>query len=94
MSEGNAIRINVPAPSAERRQQLVGQIKKMGEESKVAIRNERRDALKHVDGQVKENAVSEDQGKTAKTQIEDTTKKHIDQIDQMASKKSVEVTQV
>ena len=94
MSEGNAIRINVPAPSAERRQQLVGQIKKMGEESKVAIRNERRDALKHVDGQVKEKAVSEDQGKTAKTQIEDMTKKHIEQIDQMASKKSAEVTQV
>ena len=94
MSEGNAIRINVPAPSAERRQQLVNQIKRMGEESKVAIRNERRDAIKHVDGQVKEKVVSEDQGKSAKSQIEDMTKKHIDQIDQMASRKSAEVTQV
>ncbi len=96
MSEGTSIRISVPAPSAERRQQLVGQVKKMGEEAKIAIRNERRDALKHVDGLVKDkNAhLSEDQGKTAKTQIEDMTKKHIDQIEQMSNKKSAEVVQV
>lgn len=96
MSEGTSIRINVPAPSAERRQQLVGQVKKMGEEAKVAIRNERRDAIKHIDVMVKDkNAhLSEDQAKASKTQIEDFTKKHIDQIDQMAVKKSAEVTQV
>lgn len=96
MSEGTQIRISVPAPSAERRQQLVSQVKKMAEEGKVAIRNERRDALKHIDGLVKDkNAhVSEDQAKTAKSQVEDMTKKHIDQIDQMCSKKSAEVTQV
>src|SRR5436190_17095438 len=44
MSEGQTIRISVPAPSAERRQQLVGQVKKMAEASKNATRNERRDA--------------------------------------------------
>ena len=96
MAEGAQIRISVPAPSAERRQQLVGQVKKMAEDSKVALRNERRDALKHVDQLVKDKTahLSEDQGKTAKTQIEDMTKKHIDQIEQMATKKSAEVVQV
>lgn len=96
MSEGTQIRINVPAPSAERRQQLVGQVKKMGEDTKVAIRNERRDALKHIDQMVKDKTahLSEDQGKGAKTQIEDFTKKHIEQVDQMAAKKSAEITQV
>jgi ribosome recycling factor len=96
MSEGTQIRISVPAPSAERRQQLVGQVKKMGEESKIAIRNERRDALKHIDTLTKDKSahLSEDQAKTAKAQIEDFTKKHIDQIDQMCMKKSAEVTQV
>ena len=96
MSEGTGVRINVPAPSAERRQQLVSQVKKMGEDTKVAVRNERRDALKHIEMLVKDkNAhLSEDQAKTAKTQIEDMTKKHIDQVDQMAVKKSAEVTQV
>lgn len=96
MSEGTQIRINVPAPSAERRQQLVGQVKKMGEDTKVAVRNERRDALKHIDNLVKDKSahLSEDDGKAAKTQVEDFTKKHIDQIDQMSAKKSAEITQV
>jgi ribosome recycling factor len=96
MSEGPAIRISVPAPSAERRQQLVGQVKKMGEDSKVAIRNERRDAIKHIDTMLKDKSagLSEDQAKSAKAQIEDMTKKHVDQIDQMSSKKSAEVTQI
>jgi ribosome recycling factor len=96
MSEGAQIRINVPAPSAERRQQLVGQVKKMGEDAKVAIRNERRDAIKHIDTLIKDkNAhLSEDQGKQSKFQVEEFTKKHIEQIEQMASKKSAEVTAV
>jgi ribosome recycling factor len=96
MSEGTQIRISVPAPSAERRKQLVGQVKKMGEDSKVALRNERRDALKHIDMLVKDkNAhLSEDDAKSAKTQIEDMTKKHVEQIDQMITKKSAEVMEV
>jgi ribosome recycling factor len=96
MSEGTQIRINVPAPSAERRQQLVGQVKKMGEDTKVAIRNERRDAIKHIDTLAKDKSahLSEDAAKSGKTQIEDMTKKHIDQVDSMSNKKSAEVTAV
>lgn len=93
MSEGQAIRINVPSPSAERRKQLVGQVRKMAEEAKVAIRNERRDAIKHIDTLIKDKTahVSEDAGKAAKTQIEDATKKHIERIDAVCNKKAVEV---
>ena len=53
-SDGNAIRVAVPAPSTQRRQQLVGQVKKMTEDAKVTIRNERRDANKHIDQLVKD----------------------------------------
>ena len=96
MSEGQAIRINVPAPSAERRQQLVGQVKKMGEDAKVAVRNERRDAIKHIDvGAKDKNAhISEDDAKRRKDEVEQMTKKHIDLIEQMATKKSAEVMQI
>jgi ribosome recycling factor len=96
MSEGAAIRISVPAPSSERRQQLVSQVKKMGEETKISVRNERRDALKHIDGMVKDKSasLSEDEAKRRKDEIEQLTKKHIERIDQMASKKSTEITQV
>ena len=92
-SEGDLIRINIPAPSAERRAQLVNQVKKMAEESRVAIRNERRDANKHIDGLVKDksNAVSEDDGKHGKDEVESLTKKHTSKIDEMCRIKSKEI---
>src|SRR5688572_29620511 len=85
MAEGASVRISVPAPSKERRQQLVGQVKKMAEDSKVAIRNERRDAIKHIDTLVKDKSahVSEDEGKRRKEEVEQMTKKHIDTLDQL-----------
>ena len=92
-SEGDIIRINIPAPSAERRQQLVNQVKKMAEESRITIRNERRDAIKHIDALVKDksNAVSEDEGKHGKDDIEGMTKKHVSKIDEMCETKSTEI---
>jgi len=92
-AEGDIIRINIPAPSAERRAQLVTQIKKMAEESKIVIRNERRDAIKHIDGLVKDksNPISEDDGKQGKADIETATKKHISKIDEMCETKSKEI---
>ncbi len=92
-AEGDMIRLNIPAPSAERRQQLVNQIKKMAEESKVAIRNERREALKHIDSLVKDktNAVSEDDGKHGKEEIESLTKKRITQLDGLCDEKTKDI---
>jgi len=96
MVEGNQIRINVPAPSAERRKQLVAQVKKMAEDARIAIRNERRDANKQIDNLVKDksNAPSEDDGKKAKEDVDDLTKKHIEQIDEMCDRKSAEIEDV
>lgn len=93
MADENAIRINVPAPSAERRRQLVGQVKKMAEEAKIAIRNERRDANKLIDQIVKDksNHVSEDLGHDAKGEIDAMTKKHVDRVDAICAKKSKEI---
>jgi ribosome recycling factor len=91
--DGQAIRINVPPPSAERRKQLTAQVRKMAEQARVAVRNERRDAMKHIDQLVKEksNAVSEDQGKDAKDEIEELTKKHTTTIDEHCEKKAKEI---
>jgi ribosome recycling factor len=94
--DGETIRINVPPPSAERRKQLVGQVRKMAEEARVAIRNERRDANKHIDQLLKAKtaAVSEDQGEKTKSDIEALTKKHITRVDQLSEKKIGEVEEV
>ena len=93
MTDSGSIRINVPAPSAERRKQLGAQVKKMAEDTRVAVRNERRDALKQIDGLVKDKTagLSEDAGKRAKDDIECFTKKHIERIDDIVSAKITEI---
>ncbi len=95
-ADGAAIRISVPSPSTERRKQLVGQVRKMAEETRVAIRNERRDAIRRIDQLVKDktSSVSEDQGKDAKAEVEELTKKHTKTIDEHATKKATEVEEI
>ena len=94
--EGDTVRISVPAPSNERRAQLAAQGKKMGEESKVAVRNERRDAIKQLDSMVKDksNPMSEDQGKTAKANIDELAKDCTKSIDDAVTKKVAEISAI
>ena len=94
--DGQVIRISVPPPSMERRKQLVGQVKKIAEDARVSVRNARRDAMKHIDQAVKDksNPVSEDQGKDAKDEIEEHTKKHVKTIDEHCDRKSAEVEEI
>ena len=94
MSDGSAIRVAVPPPSAQRRKQLVTQAKKMTEDARVAVRNERRDANKHIDQLVKEKELSEDDGKASKEEVEDLTKEHIKKIDETCNKKVTEIEDV
>ena len=88
-ADGDTIRISIPAPSSERRQQLATQVKKMGEDSKIAVRNERRDANKLIDSQVKDksNDESEDDGKNGKSEIESITKNHTSKIEELCKAK-------
>ena len=67
--------------------------KKMAEESRITIRNERRDAMKHIDTMVKDksNAFSEDDGKQHKAEVESLTKSHIASIDSKCEEKSKEI---
>lgn len=96
MVEGSILRINVPAPSAERRKQLGGQVRKLAEETKVAIRNERRDANKHIDQMLhdKKAGVTEDGAKSAKEAIDKLTQDHTHKVDDMTTKKIAEVEEI
>ncbi len=93
MTEGKAIRLNVPPLSTDRRKQLAGSIKQMGEQAKVAIRNTRRDANKHVDQAEKDKTlhIAEDAAKDAKDQINDLTKKYEAQVAESVDAKSKEI---
>lgn len=94
--EAKNIRIAVPPLSKERRQQLVTQAKKMGEEAKVAIRNARRDANKHADQLSKDKAahISEDEVKSLHAEIQDLLKKYEKDVDEAVDQKSKEIMEV
>lgn len=96
MVDGKMLRVNVPSLSGDRRKQLVAQVKKLGEDSKVSVRNVRRDANKHVDALEKDKSVhvSEDQLADLKDKIQDLLKKHETAIDDAVNAKSKEVMEV
>lgn len=94
--DGDAIYMSVPAPSAERRKQLVNQVKKMAEDARVAIRNERRDAQKQIDTMAKdkESGVSEDDAKRSKDEVDELTKGHTKTVDDRLVKKTAEIEEI
>lgn len=96
MVDGKQIRLNIPALSGDRRKQLSHHCKKLGEETKVALRNARRDANKHADALEKQAGahVSEDEIKTLKDEIQELLKKYEAQADELVGKKSKEIEEV
>ncbi len=96
MGEGKQIRLNLPALSGDRRQQLVGSVKQMGEQAKITIRNARRDGNKHIDqaGKDKSLGVSEDMVEQAKTEVQDLVKKYETLVDELINAKIKEVQEI
>ena len=89
--DGKVIRLNIPALSEERRRQLVQQAKQTGEQTKVSIRNMRRDANKNLEKQQKDKLITEDDLEKGKKQIDDLTKQYIDKVDELIKSKSDEI---
>ena len=89
--DGKMIRLNIPPLSEERRTQIVGQVKQLGEKTKVSIRNIRRDANKQLDDAQKGKTITEDDCKKGKDNVDDLTKKMISQIDDIIKVKSEEI---
>lgn len=91
--EGNLIRLNIPELSEERRQQLVSQVKDLGEKAKVSVRNVRKDAKKQLEKEEKEKLITEDDLNMGIEQIDDITRKHTDKVDELIKQKSEEIMQ-
>ena len=89
INEGVLIRLIIPALTGERRNELVKQAKKYGEECKVAIRNVRRDYMDFVKG---DDSLSEDYQKRVETDIQKVTDEAIKSIDAIVSEKEKEIT--
>ena len=92
-NDGSVIRLVFPELTEERRKELVKEVKKKGEESKVAVRNSRRDGNDSFKKLAKED-VSEDEIKMLEEQLQKVTDKFIKEIDGMVEEKSKEIMTV
>jgi len=93
-SDGRIIRLVVPPLSGERRQQLAQQIKQMGEQAKVSIRNIRRDANKNFDQAEKNKEITEDDRDESKKETDELTKKYTGKVDVLIKSKSDEIMEI
>lgn len=96
MADGKQIRINIPALSGDRRKQLIGSVKQMGEQAKVTIRNARRDANKHIDALEKDKSVSvsEDEIKGGKDEVQELLKTYEGQVETLVAEKTKQIEEV
>ena len=90
-NDGRVIRLNVPPLSTEVRRKMVGRVRELAEETKVAIRNIRRDGNKTADQAEKDKDLSEDDRDQVKEQIQDLTKQYETQATDMAKSREKEV---
>jgi ribosome recycling factor len=93
-TSGDVIRVPMPALTEERRKELTKVVRHDGENSKVAVRNIRRDAIAHVKGLLKEGEVSEDDDKRAEVEIQKLTDKSIAEIDKLVADKEKDLMTV
>ncbi len=90
-NDGRIIRINIPPLSTDVRKKLVARIKELSEESRVAIRNVRRDANKAIDTAEKEKTISEDDRDKAKEETQELTKKYEAAVSELAKSRETDV---
>ncbi len=89
-SDGEMVRLTVPPLTEERRKDLAKKIKSYGEDSKISIRNARKEANQELKQMVKDG-LSEDVGKTSEGKIQDLTKKYGEKVDKLVKSKEQEV---
>jgi ribosome recycling factor len=94
MNDGKLIRINIPPLTTERRRDLVKIVKKMAEETKVAVRNIRRDANEMIKDLKKEKEISEDEQFRAQEETQKVTDEFIKKIDAVYTLKEKEILEI
>ena len=93
-NDGKVIRLVFPVLTEERRKELVKQVKKMGDDAKVAIRNVRRDSLEALKKMKNEKALSEDEHAVCEKEIEKVIAEAIEKTDKLAADKEKDIMSV
>lgn len=93
-NDGKVIRLPIPPLTEERRKELVKVVRKIGEEGKIAIRNVRRDIMKHLEELVRNGEVGDDEERRAEQQVQKLTDEHVKAIDELLKHKEAEIMEV
>lgn len=94
INDGNSIRLVFPELSEDRRKEISKDVKALGEDAKIAIRNERREALDVAKALEKKSEITEDELKDQENEIQKITDKYIDSIDKIIDDKTDQVMQI
>ncbi len=93
-NDGRIIRLVFPQLTEERRKDLTKQVKKYGEDAKVAIRNIRRDGMDYIKKALKKSEITEDEQKKGEKELQELTDKYIKKVDEMCAKKEKELMEI
>ena len=93
-NDGRVIRLSFPPLTEERRKEIVKEVKKVAEDSKVAVRNTRRDAIEKLKALKKSNTVTEDDVTNGEKKIQNLTDKYCKEIDDLSASKEKEILEI
>jgi ribosome recycling factor len=93
-TEGTVIRLHIPPLTAERRKDLVKQIKNMAEDQRIAIRNVRRDVISDLKELKKEGEISEDDERRAEEEVQKMTDGFIERVNELLHHKEEEILEI
>jgi ribosome recycling factor len=93
-NDGKLIRLPIPQLTEDRRRELVKLVKQMAEEGRVAVRNVRRDAIKHLEDLVRNGDVGDDEERAAESRVQKLTDEHTSKIDELLKRKEAEIMEV
>ena len=93
-NDGKVIRLPIPQLTEERRKELVKVVRHMAEEGRVAVRNVRRDVMKHLEDLAKKGDVGDDDERAAEGRVQKLTDEHTTKIDDLLKRKEAEIMEV
>jgi ribosome recycling factor len=93
-NDGKLIRLPIPQLTEERRKELAKLVRQMAEEGRVAVRNVRRDAIKHLEELVRNGDVGDDEERAAEARVQKLTDEHVAKIDELLKRKEAEIMEV
>jgi ribosome recycling factor len=93
-NDGKLVRLPIPQLTEERRKDLVKVVRGMAEEGRVAVRNVRRDAIRHLEELVRNGDAGDDEERAAETRVQKLTDEHVAKIDDLLKRKEAEIMEV